>query len=87
MTDNMLKELPNTIGNLKKLTNLNVDRNKLTELPAQIGEQRMSKCVSRVDIVLRCLILLHPTFYKLSRLLLIAKIELQEHENIKKRMT
>ncbi|MPD04823.1 Protein scribble [Portunus trituberculatus] len=39
----MLKELPSTIGNLKKLTNLNVDRNKLTELPAQIGEKKANK--------------------------------------------
>lgn len=42
LTDNLLKELPSTIGNLKKLTNLNVDRNKLTELPPQIGKSKKS---------------------------------------------
>ena len=38
LTENMLFELPNSIGNLRNLTNLNVDRNRLTSLPNEIGE-------------------------------------------------
>ena len=32
-----LQELPTTIGKLKKLTNFNVDRNRLTEIPVDVS--------------------------------------------------
>jgi leucine-rich repeat protein SHOC2 len=35
--DNALTELPSTVGNLARLTYLNLDRNQLTALPAEIG--------------------------------------------------
>ncbi len=37
LTDNFLTELPSSIGNLTKLTNLNVDRNRLEYIPREIG--------------------------------------------------
>ena len=37
LTENYLSILPNSIGNLTKLTNLNVDRNRLDYLPNEIG--------------------------------------------------
>ena len=37
LTENLLPELPPTIGNLIHLSLLNIDRNKLVELPSQIG--------------------------------------------------
>lgn len=37
MTENFLVELPNSIGRMKKLNNLNVDRNALISLPPEIG--------------------------------------------------
>lgn len=37
LTENHLTELPTSIGNLVKLTNLNVDKNLLFELPPEIG--------------------------------------------------
>lgn len=38
LTENFLVELPVTIGNLVRLTNLNVDRNSLHNLPLEIGK-------------------------------------------------
>ena len=46
LTENILTELPNSIGNLTKLTNLNVDRNRLNELPSQIGKYSFSFCLN-----------------------------------------
>lgn len=37
LTENFLMELPVSIGNLVKLTNLNADRNNLQGLPEEIG--------------------------------------------------
>lgn len=37
LTENYINSLPNSIGNLVRLTNLNVDRNRLEELPPEIG--------------------------------------------------
>lgn len=37
LTENFLMELPVSIGNLVKLTNLNADRNNLQSLPEKIG--------------------------------------------------
>lgn len=37
LTENLLVELPSSIGNMKKLNNLNVDRNALEVLPPEIG--------------------------------------------------
>ena len=37
LTENFIAELPQSIGNLSHLTNLNVDRNRLQSLPEQIG--------------------------------------------------
>lgn len=37
LTENFLMELPVSIGNLVKLTNLNADRNNLQSLPEEIG--------------------------------------------------
>jgi Leucine-rich repeat (LRR) protein len=31
-----IQELPSTIGQLKALTNLNVDKNRLNDLPAEV---------------------------------------------------
>jgi protein scribble len=38
LTENFLKQLPATIGQLVKLTNLNVDRNALQTIPREIGK-------------------------------------------------
>ena len=38
LTENFLTELPTSVGNLSRLTNLNVDRNRLFELPIEIGQ-------------------------------------------------
>lgn len=38
LTENFLIELPNSIGRMSKLNNLNVDRNALTSLPPEIGQ-------------------------------------------------
>lgn len=38
LTENFLVELPVSIGNLIKLTNLNVDRNSLHSIPHEIGK-------------------------------------------------
>lgn len=38
LTENFLTELPTSIGNMTKLTNLNVDRNRLHELPVEVGQ-------------------------------------------------
>jgi Leucine-rich repeat (LRR) protein len=37
LTENFLMELPVSVGNLVKLTNLNADRNNLQSLPEEIG--------------------------------------------------
>jgi len=37
LTENMLSELPASIGRMTKLSNLNVDRNALESLPKEIG--------------------------------------------------
>jgi len=37
LTENFLTEMPTSLGNLTKLTNLNVDRNRLHDLPVDIG--------------------------------------------------
>lgn len=37
LTENFLVELPNSIGRMSKLNNLNVDRNALAALPTDIG--------------------------------------------------
>lgn len=38
LTENFLVELPVTMGNLVRLTNLNVDRNSLHSLPIEMGK-------------------------------------------------
>ena len=38
LTENYISELPNSMGQLTQLTNLNVDQNQLEYLPPQIGE-------------------------------------------------
>lgn len=38
VSENSLKALPSSIGELKSLTSLNVSKNKLTELPASLGK-------------------------------------------------
>lgn len=48
LTENFITELPESIGNLSRLTNLNVDRNRLQSLPEQIGtSHRLSDALSR----------------------------------------
>lgn len=37
LTENFLKELPVSIGNMTKLNNLNIDRNSLLSLPIEFG--------------------------------------------------
>ncbi len=37
LTENYIASLPSSIGNLNRMTNLNVDRNRLESLPAEIG--------------------------------------------------
>ena len=37
LTENFLTELPTSLGNLAKMTNLNLDRNRLEFLPNEIG--------------------------------------------------
>lgn len=37
LTENFLIQIPQTIANLVKLTNLNIDRNSLHSLPSEIG--------------------------------------------------
>ena len=38
VTENFIHELPESIGNLRRVTHLNADRNRLETLPQQIGE-------------------------------------------------
>ena len=38
LTENLLVELPGSLGSLLKLTNLNADRNRLATLPPEIGK-------------------------------------------------
>lgn len=37
LTDNLLQEVPSSIGNLRQLINLNLDSNQLQHLPTTIG--------------------------------------------------
>ena len=37
LTENLLSDLPSSIGKLRCLHNLNVDRNRLTEIPVEVG--------------------------------------------------
>ena len=37
LTENYINALPSSIGNLTRLTNLNIDRNRLDSLPAEVG--------------------------------------------------
>ena len=37
LTENYINALPSSIGNLTRLTNLNIDRNRLEALPADVG--------------------------------------------------
>lgn len=37
LTDNLLQELPASLGNLRQLLNLNVDKNQIQQLPSTIG--------------------------------------------------
>ena len=37
LTENYIAALPSSIGNLTRLTNLNIDRNRLEALPAEVG--------------------------------------------------
>ncbi|WAR16309.1 SCRIB-like protein [Mya arenaria] len=45
-------ELPHTIGELRKLTNFNVDRNRLTEIPTDIGRCKKLDILSMRDNLL-----------------------------------
>ncbi len=38
LTENLLSELPASVGNLRLLTNLNLDRNRLVSIPDEICE-------------------------------------------------
>lgn len=41
--NSLFQELPTSLGKLKNMTNLNVDRNRLTEIPKEVGTNRNTK--------------------------------------------
>lgn len=49
LTENFLTELPKSMGNLKELTVLNVDRNSLGEIPLEIGNMTLLGVLSLRD--------------------------------------
>ena len=44
LSNNLLRRIPNSIGNLKKLTLLDLEENKLESLPNEIG--MIYQCIS-----------------------------------------
>ena len=69
LTENLLSELPTTLGNLRNLSNLNVDRNRLQEIPSEVSPTECASYCNVLSDIKDCLFILY------KRTLLLWRIE------------